>query len=279
MKCKRCSTDKPRACFGSYTYTDKGNPKTRADYYCLTCRAAVDARLMPARVKGDEARAQGYATAGNTPEYKRAQRRRAAETEGRELVPLFARYADGIAHRVKRAFIAELRRQWDEALIEPSPEVARKAMNDRRRKEYWRDPDKFRAKASAYKHSNPDARVKWDANRADKQAALSDGSLTVDAIRALFAASKSCLYCGHDYSKWRRSMDHLDPLSKGGSHSIVNVVICCIKCNRAKRAAEFRSWVGRLKGEFAIRAARLYRQRYGKAAFEQCALFSNNPGS
>lgn len=49
-----------------------------------------------------------------------------------------------------------------------------------------------------------------------------------------------CVYCGLDGSKdvhrFRQLMtyDHLVPLSKGGQHTVDNLVVCCWPCNRTK---------------------------------------------
>ena len=272
MTCLKCKAKKPRSKFGSYSYVDRGMPKTRADYFCAECRAETKA----AAELNESARAQGYAHFSRTPEFKRSYRRKVAEVQGKNFVALDARYADGEAHRIKRVFMAELRRQWQGVFVEPEvdEEAVRLNENKRAREYYWRNVERARVRAAAYKHSNPSARAKWNAKRADRQSALSDGSVTPDAIKSMFAKSKSCPYCGHDYSEWRRSLDHLDPLSKGGSHSIVNLVVCCWKCNQAKRSLEFRAWVSRLDGPHAAKASRLYQKRYGSGAFEQSLLFS-----
>lgn len=41
-----------------------------------------------------------------------------------------------------------------------------------------------------------------------------------------------CVYCGAKAD----SVDHVIPLSKGGTHNIDNLVPCCMSCNRKKKA-------------------------------------------
>lgn len=49
-------------------------------------------------------------------------------------------------------------------------------------------------------------------------------------------AADKCVYCGGEFEH----TDHAIPLSRGGSHSVDNVVPACSKCNKAKgnRTAE-----------------------------------------
>lgn len=39
-----------------------------------------------------------------------------------------------------------------------------------------------------------------------------------------------CRYCGQPATQ----VDHVVPVSKGGTHSIANLVPCCARCNRTK---------------------------------------------
>lgn len=64
----------------------------------------------------------------------------------------------------------------------------------------------------------------------------SDGTLTPSVVGRLFAEAKVCPYCNVEMSPRVKELDHVMPLSKGGKHSITNVVVCCRPCNRAKAA-------------------------------------------
>lgn len=70
-----------------------------------------------------------------------------------------------------------------------------------------------------------------------------------------------CYYCTRSFQEDPefRSLDHLIPLSRGGSHELSNLVLCCIKCNNAKadmtwweyvQTADYRKrrdWIVRLR--------------------------------
>ena len=44
-----------------------------------------------------------------------------------------------------------------------------------------------------------------------------------------------CYYCGENFSKEELTMDHKLPLSRGGTNSRGNVVVCCKTCNSQKK--------------------------------------------
>ena len=53
----------------------------------------------------------------------------------------------------------------------------------------------------------------------------------------------ACVFCG---SRYRLTLDHDLPKSKGGKNTVANCLTCCYSCNRQKAAmtgAEFRVWI------------------------------------
>ncbi|KPC89921.1 hypothetical protein ADL27_38570 [Streptomyces sp. NRRL F-6602] len=53
-----------------------------------------------------------------------------------------------------------------------------------------------------------------------------------------------CVYCGGPYEH----IDHVTPLSRGGEHSIDNLVPACGECNLQKSDADPLSWLRALLG-------------------------------
>jgi 5-methylcytosine-specific restriction endonuclease McrA len=51
-----------------------------------------------------------------------------------------------------------------------------------------------------------------------------------------------CCYC---YSEAKLTLDHFIPVSRGGAHSIKNIVPACLKCNLSKSAHNPYDWVCR----------------------------------
>jgi 5-methylcytosine-specific restriction endonuclease McrA len=53
--------------------------------------------------------------------------------------------------------------------------------------------------------------------------------------RALFRRDQNvCLYCGKQFQEVKLSRDHVQPLSRGGNDSWMNVVTACKRCNARK---------------------------------------------
>jgi 5-methylcytosine-specific restriction endonuclease McrA len=48
-------------------------------------------------------------------------------------------------------------------------------------------------------------------------------------------AKGECYYCGKTFSPDELTMDHVIPLSRGGSSEKINLVPCCKECNNKKK--------------------------------------------
>jgi 5-methylcytosine-specific restriction endonuclease McrA len=93
----------------------------------------------------------------------------------------------------------------------------------------------IRRKENISYHAHPEHfKAKFDRHRARKAGApISD--LTAAQWREILAAyGHRCVYCGD--KKQRLTKDHIIPLSKGGNHSVDNVVPACRSCNSRKQA-------------------------------------------
>jgi 5-methylcytosine-specific restriction endonuclease McrA len=52
-----------------------------------------------------------------------------------------------------------------------------------------------------------------------------------------------CAYCHTELSDFNVSIDHIVPLSKGGSNSIGNINPCCRTCNSSKNDLDLEEWL------------------------------------
>jgi 5-methylcytosine-specific restriction endonuclease McrA len=52
----------------------------------------------------------------------------------------------------------------------------------------------------------------------------------------------ACYWCGRRTAGKTAHMDHIEPLAKGGAHSIENLCISCPPCNNLKRAKSVSAW-------------------------------------
>lgn len=54
-----------------------------------------------------------------------------------------------------------------------------------------------------------------------------------------------CFYCGSTEGPFE--LDHIIPWSRGGDHSVENLVVACRPCNRSKGAKTLEEWEGRVQ--------------------------------
>jgi 5-methylcytosine-specific restriction endonuclease McrA len=116
-----------------------------------------------------------------------------------------------------RAYHRALGKPWNNPRVAPA---------DKWRIRYWLDPA-FRAKEIEKVQT-------LKVRRAARIAANNDGTLTGEVIVGLFAKARDCPYCLKRMRSVEKSLDHVEPLSKGGAHSVLNVVVCCKDCNTRK---------------------------------------------
>ena len=111
-----------------------------------------------------------------------------------------------------------LRRRMDKKARSERPAQ----MAAKKREKYARNREHYRAKYAA--------RLEW----------LRAGYVTRDELVSLYAASNGqCAYCGSAVPARLcpsdpRGFDHVLPRSKGGQHTVSNLVVCCRSCNERK---------------------------------------------
>lgn len=100
---------------------------------------------------------------------------------------------------------------------------------------------KLRARCRAYKKSNPQVTRAYNENRRARKAAT-NGAISSEQFEIILKKQKyRCSWCAASIKK-KAHMDHRVPLSKGGEHSIRNVVGSCPTCNMRKSAKDPIVW-------------------------------------
>lgn len=99
-----------------------------------------------------------------------------------------------------------------------------------------RHPEKAAQVAKNYRIANPESdRIKAAKRRAKK---VANGVFFIKQNEVRKLLSKPCFYCG---SK-SEHLDHVIPITKGGRHSIGNLVQSCATCNLSKNAKTIMEW-------------------------------------
>jgi len=95
---------------------------------------------------------------------------------------------------------------------------------------------KERERVSNRRFTNPEYGRIWekDGKRWRRASDSADGSVTKALLKAL-QAETHCAYCRREIASDERHIDHVWPLSKGGTHTADNLVMACAWCNRTKR--------------------------------------------
>lgn len=72
--------------------------------------------------------------------------------------------------------------------------------------------------------------------RRAKRDGKTDFPLNLDQLRTLVltALTKPCIYCGGELTVQNFSLDHANPVSRGGSWEAHNLNVCCKRCNETK---------------------------------------------
>lgn len=145
---------------------------------------------------------------------------------------------DGYSSHCKTCYANRYKEFRKNNPIEPRK---KKTPTDRRKqkKEYYeRNKSKAIADNDNWRKRNPE-KVK-NANHLRRSRKLENGFfiVSIKEINKLYASP--CFYCG---SKDSITMDHVVPLSRGGSHGIGNLVPACAKCNSSKGNKYLSEWL------------------------------------
>jgi hypothetical protein len=103
----------------------------------------------------------------------------------------------------------------------------------------WRNPERERIKTRNYRKNN---REKYLAthrihqfNRINRIKITNDGTITVDFLKSIYN-SEECYYCKKPVIINERTLEHLQPLIKGGLHTASNIKMACKSCNLSKQS-------------------------------------------
>jgi 5-methylcytosine-specific restriction endonuclease McrA len=256
--CRLCGQEKARS---EFYFNAKKN------WFSTECKACN-------RTAKQAKRAAGYRPPSTSVEYHRAQRRRAAEREGRPFVAtsspayLTQQAAKQAERRAIHVAIEEAHAAYQFWKSQPRVaavlvELKAKRAAESQRGYYSRHRANAIGKVVRYKNAYPDRVATYNAVRAERIQTAADGSLTPEAIVEMKRHATHCAYCADAMADHAKQTDHIVALSLGGEHSARNVVICCAWCNGRKASLPFETWLDRVDPKHRPRAVALYRERFG----------------
>jgi len=126
-------------------------------------------------------------------------------------------------------------------------------------KKYKKNREKLREYNKKYNKENKDLINEWRKTpkgiastrntQHKRRMVLGDGDVTTQQLQDLISKSARCYWCNDSIKNKKIHIDHYYPISKGGKHTISNLVIACEKCNQSKCAEDpikFANRVGKL---------------------------------
>ena len=111
------------------------------------------------------------------------------------------------------------------------------------------NPEKVKQFCKDWVKNNPDrARECWAKRRADKRNAKCGNQKLIAEWRRFWSSLEfvPCYWCGKKIPPKIAHADHVLPLTKGGKHSIENLVISCRHCNLSKKNSLPENWAKKL---------------------------------
>lgn len=234
--CTKCKTEKPKTVFSK-----DSSRKDGVQPYCKECNAAYRAENLEAIA-----------------EYKRVWNIENAVEVGAKKRLYAKANAAMLADRKKewcsanKESLSEKKREWrlsNPEKISKSGQAYRKANRElileKARKAYSADPEKFTARSKAYRDANPEKRAVLVRNRRAAKN-LAEGSHTSKDVGFIFDQQRGlCANCKETLEKSGSNtyhVDHIMPISKGGSNWPSNLQCLCPTCNMRKNAKDPFAW-------------------------------------
>lgn len=142
------------------------------------------------------------------------------------------------------------------------PDYVQPSYPEKAKERYIKQREYILAKANAkYRNMTDEERVEHNRKRRERHAKQPEvrniterirdhqkrayGSLTKEVWLAVCKKyANTCIYCG---SKERITIEHLTPVSRGGTNEVSNLAPACLSCNSSKRNKTYKEYLTWLK--------------------------------
>ena len=212
--CSKCKIEKPRSEFSKKTVAKDG-----LAHNCKLCAAEY---LAAWRIANPEkSRESSVAWANKNPARKKETNKAWRVANKEKISEKGRKYREENPERIKA--YGEKYRAENSGLMTAYAADRRKS-----------NPQKVKDQKKKWAEENPEAlRTGWRNRRARKRNA--PGKLSKDISGVLFHKQNGrCIYCQVDLTTVVQHLDHIMPLSRGGSNTDDNVQLLCARCNLRK---------------------------------------------
>lgn len=129
-----------------------------------------------------------------------------------------------------------------------------------------------RQRAAVKKMAHPEIEAAYWNRYRMRLVQQSDGTVTQAELGLLIAERSTCPYCGCRLRDENRAIDHMDPVSLGGKHSMANLIACCRSCNGRKAGKPFSEWILDVPEQRRGLVSRVYASKHGAPYQQACLL-------
>lgn len=226
--CTKCKTEKSIS-----EFTNLKSSKDGKSTYCKTCNSIINKEYRSLnKEKIKQHKKQVYE---NNKELILQQRKEYYQENRESVLKRVEEYTD-----LNRDEINAKRRQFRKDNLEH--------MKNQDKKKYIKFRDQILEDRKKYFQENKDRINKykkiWNKSENGKmflrnrnmkrRSKYKEGDVTTSQLKELFTNTKKCYWCNDKLINGKIHVDHYIPLSKGGKHTISNLVLSCVNCNLSK---------------------------------------------